>query len=195
MKRYKLTSISMDEHSEGIWCKYSDVVGLVAEIEKLKESVKNRNESLKGIASMNPETEGNRMKQWARDSLSGFVENYDSTVKRQQDEINVLKLQLSGRTYCHSDEAVEKELKELTEHCEALTDCLNGSSKAVYTAEMYDKAHDAGRSGGLEQSARVAEGSYLVVSQTPSVEWCKGFNSACKDISIALRKAAQEVAT
>jgi len=32
-----------------------------------------------------------------------------------------------------------EENKQLKEEIESLTECLNGSSKAVYTAEMYDK--------------------------------------------------------
>jgi len=36
--------------------------------------------------------------------------------------------------------ALKEEIARLKESEQVLTDCLNGSSKAVYTAEMYDKA-------------------------------------------------------
>ncbi len=48
-------------------------------------------ETLRGIVSMNPETEGNRMRQWARDGLSGYVETIEATVKIQQDRIEQLQ--------------------------------------------------------------------------------------------------------
>ncbi len=48
-------------------------------------------ETLRGIASMNPQTEGDRMRQWARDGLSGYVETTESTVKIQQDRIEQLE--------------------------------------------------------------------------------------------------------
>jgi len=41
----------------------------------------------------------------------------DNEIKRLQSEISALKLQLSGRTYCRSDEAVEARCKELEIRC------------------------------------------------------------------------------
>ena len=43
-------------------------------------------------------------------------------------------------------------IKEANSQIEALTDCLNGSRKATYTAEMYDKGVAEARKDGWEQA-------------------------------------------
>jgi len=57
-----------------------------------------------------------------------------------------LRAAVRGKTFYHSDEAVNAEIgrlrvenEELKDQITALTECLNGGSKAVYTAEIYDK--------------------------------------------------------
>lgn len=57
------------------------------EYEQLQKRCDGHAETLRGIAQMNPETEGDRMRQWARDGLSGYTETTESTVKRLTDEI------------------------------------------------------------------------------------------------------------
>ena len=56
---------------------------------------------------------------------------------------------------------LEQKVRELEEEKEVLTECLNGSSKAHYTAELYDKgiteAHATGRREGIEESATLVE--------------------------------------
>lgn len=44
----------------------------------------------------------------------------------------------------------EKEMERLKESEEVLTDCLNGSSKAKYTAELYDKGVADARKPGQD---------------------------------------------
>lgn len=53
----------------------------------------------------------------------------------------------------HSVEMVDTLLAEV----EALTDCLNGSRKATYTAEMYDKGVAEARREGWEQGKAEAK--------------------------------------
>jgi hypothetical protein len=58
------------------------------------ETAENHRQTLIGIAQMDPETEGNRMRLWASDALSGYVETGEVSMKKQQDEINRLKAKL-----------------------------------------------------------------------------------------------------
>jgi hypothetical protein len=60
------------------------------------ETADNHRQTLLGIADMDPATEGDRMRLWARDALSGYVESAEVSMKKQQDEINRLKAQLSA---------------------------------------------------------------------------------------------------
>ena len=54
-------------------------------------------------------------------------------------------------------------IKELEDERDALTECLNGSSKAVYTAEVFDKAMSA-------KDARIRELEALVEFQSTELE-------------------------
>jgi len=52
-----------------------------------KRRAENHAETLRGIASMHPATESERMRQWAMDGLSGYSMSIQSTLKRLQDEL------------------------------------------------------------------------------------------------------------
>lgn len=58
-----------------------------AEIERLRLRGDGHAETLRGIANMDPATEGDRMRQWARDGLSGYTGSTESTIKSLMDEI------------------------------------------------------------------------------------------------------------
>ncbi len=59
------------------------------------------------------------------------IDNEDKSIYQQaMDENASLRVQLAEK---------DKEIIKLKDANEALQDCLNGSSKAVYTAEMYDE--------------------------------------------------------
>lgn len=68
------------------------------ETDRLRLSVDGHAETLRGIASMNPATEGERMRQWALDGLSGYTESTESTVKKLMDQIERLRAAL-GMVY------------------------------------------------------------------------------------------------
>lgn len=72
----------------------AEINRLLQENEKLRQQRDNHIETLRGIASMNPDTESHRMWQWAKDGLSGYVETAVSTIKTQQDAINLLTADL-----------------------------------------------------------------------------------------------------
>jgi hypothetical protein len=56
------------------------------------ETANNHRQTLLGISDMDPATEGDRMLLWAKDALSGYVEETaEVSMKKQQDEINRLR--------------------------------------------------------------------------------------------------------
>jgi chromosome segregation ATPase len=67
---------------------------LRTQLTKAQNRGDNHVETLRGIANMDPETEGDRMRLWARDSLSG-CEPLESTLKNLSDERNDLRSQLA----------------------------------------------------------------------------------------------------
>jgi hypothetical protein len=73
-----------EKNPEGDWVKFADAA---AEIEAWKIRGDGHAETLRGIARMDPATEAERMRQWARDGLSGYTESTESTVKRLTDQV------------------------------------------------------------------------------------------------------------
>lgn len=59
-----------------------------------KYLAENHAETLRGIANMDPATEGDRMKLWATDGLAGYTEPIESTLKKVSDERNDLQAEL-----------------------------------------------------------------------------------------------------
>jgi hypothetical protein len=54
---------------------------LTAESVRAREARRNHAETLRGIAKMDPATDSERMRQWARDGLSGYVATYEMTLR------------------------------------------------------------------------------------------------------------------
>lgn len=82
------TQVNLDKLIETVRSEVS--ADHAAEVERLKIRGDCHAETLRGIAAMDPSIEAGRMKQWARDGLSGYMETTEATVKRLSDEINTL---------------------------------------------------------------------------------------------------------
>lgn len=67
------------------------LIAAAEERDSQKSRADNHAETLRGIAKMNPETEGSRMALWARDGLSGAVEPIEATLLNLSNERNELK--------------------------------------------------------------------------------------------------------
>lgn len=66
------------------------LLAVVERIEVLEQSRTNLFETLRGIANI-PVTDGVRMRQWAQESLSGFMEPLDSTLLKLSDSNAALR--------------------------------------------------------------------------------------------------------
>lgn len=69
----------------------AEVEALRAERNRWKIRGDGHAETLRGIAHMDPKTEGERMVQWARDGLTGYVATTEVTVKELMDELTTLR--------------------------------------------------------------------------------------------------------
>lgn len=70
-----------------------DLRTLARQLLRRHETAENHRETLRGIADMDPATEGDRMRLWARDALSGYTETAEVSMKKMQDERNRLHSQ------------------------------------------------------------------------------------------------------
>lgn len=105
-----------------------------------------------------------------------------------KDENQQLELELTETTAAlkkqlqnYSDIVAENE--RLREENTAIADCLSGSRKAKYTAEMYDAAIDAAR----QDAARIAEDGYFDIAVGPNDEVCDAVELTRATIAAAIR--------
>jgi len=87
--------------------------------------------------------EVDRLKEEYREKVANTVALSDITnqaawsiVEDLKEEISALKLQLSGRTYCHSDEAVNEELATLKADAELLSIWINRDDPGNYPSNI-----------------------------------------------------------
>jgi hypothetical protein len=72
----------------------AEIARLRASYEAVKRRADNHAETLRGIAAMNPSTEGERMRQWAKDALSGYTESAEATIKNLMEQNAQLRANL-----------------------------------------------------------------------------------------------------
>lgn len=107
----------------------SELIRLREENERLRIRGDGHAETLRGIAKMDPATEGERMRLWARDGLSGYTQSTEATVKEQQDENNRLQQQLS---------AAEKRVRELEGLLERMLAWIKYAVPEIYGYALSD---------------------------------------------------------
>ncbi len=83
-------------------------------------------ETLRGIAAMDPATEGERMVQWARDGLSGYTEDTPATVKTLTDR--ALEAEATLQAVRGENERLREALTDLADYAESVT-CQHETTK------------------------------------------------------------------
>jgi hypothetical protein len=68
---------------------------LTGERDRSREARRNHAETLRGIARMDPTTDGERMRQWARDGLSGYVATYEMTLREFEQRVEKAEAELA----------------------------------------------------------------------------------------------------
>lgn len=90
----------------------------------------NHAETLRGIAGMNPETEGSRMVQWAREGLWGYVETPEATMKELIDRANQAEFLLALMAACAEEWKAACE-RRYDDACTANTEYLEQKAQTL----------------------------------------------------------------
>ncbi len=76
----------------------AEIARLSAEREAWRNSARNHADTLRSIRQMDPATEGDRIRQWCSDALSGYMQPVDATIKELMDRATRAETALADMT-------------------------------------------------------------------------------------------------
>lgn len=74
----------------------AELATLTEERDRSREARRNHAETLRGIAKMDPAKDAERMRQWARDGLSGYVATYEMTLREFEQRVEKAEAELAA---------------------------------------------------------------------------------------------------